>query len=144
MKRHPKPQPESPKPFVWPRADPVALAAFDPETKECSMNCGQSTHDPRSWKECKFMCDECYTKQPMSKPIHEQIVAKIPLYETLSFAESGAVAVIVSNADEFGYGNLMAWLATMWNVRLMEKMPHLKEGELPMPTVTTTPYPIKP
>jgi hypothetical protein len=46
-------------PIVWPRADPTALAAFDPATKRCTMNCGQSTMDPRSAKECKLLCDDC-------------------------------------------------------------------------------------
>lgn len=51
--------PTPPKEFVWPRSDPAALAAFDESTKVCTMNCGQSTHDPRSKKECKFQCDDC-------------------------------------------------------------------------------------
>lgn len=45
---------------VYPRSDPAALAAFDPKSKVCSMNCGQALGDPRSAKECKFQCDECW------------------------------------------------------------------------------------
>jgi len=60
MKRTPKIPPPPPKPFVWPRADPVALAAFDPATKECHMNCSRGGDDPRSMNEVKFMCDDCY------------------------------------------------------------------------------------
>jgi len=45
--------------MIWPRSDPLALARFDPATKICTMNCGPSTHDPRSEKECKFQCTDC-------------------------------------------------------------------------------------
>lgn len=48
-----------PKPIQWPRADPAELAKFDPATKYCDLNCGQSTHDPRLWKECLYLCDLC-------------------------------------------------------------------------------------
>ncbi|MDH1335849.1 hypothetical protein N5D77_18150 [Comamonas thiooxydans] len=48
------------EPPPWPRADPKALAAFDPATKVCSHNCGQSKNDPRSENECKFLCDLCW------------------------------------------------------------------------------------
>ncbi|EAQ6244211.1 hypothetical protein B1S15_24475 [Salmonella enterica] len=44
----------------WPRADPEALAAFDPDTKTCTMNCGPHAADPRSSKERKFLCQDCY------------------------------------------------------------------------------------
>lgn len=47
-------------PVPWPRADPKALAAFDPATKVCSHNCGQAVGDPRSENECKFLCDLCW------------------------------------------------------------------------------------
>lgn len=50
--------------IVWPRADPAALATFDPRTKVCSMNCGPSTHDPRSATERKLLCDDCYPANP--------------------------------------------------------------------------------
>lgn len=43
----------------WPRADPEALAAFDPSTKTCVMNCGPHVDDPRSAVERFFLCDEC-------------------------------------------------------------------------------------
>lgn len=46
---------------IWPRADPEALARFDPSTKVCVMNCGQSLLDPRTKEECKFLCDDCET-----------------------------------------------------------------------------------
>lgn len=44
---------------TWPRADPEALAAFDPDTKTCTMNCGPHAADPRSSKERKFLCQDC-------------------------------------------------------------------------------------
>jgi hypothetical protein len=43
----------------WTRADTSALAKFDPSTKVCTMNCGRHVDDPRSPKECKFLCDDC-------------------------------------------------------------------------------------
>jgi hypothetical protein len=46
-------------PLIFSRADPVALARFDPATKFCTMNCGPHRDDPRSDKERKFLCDEC-------------------------------------------------------------------------------------
>lgn len=43
----------------WKRADPDELAAFDPSTKACAMNCGPCVGDPRSEKERRFLCDDC-------------------------------------------------------------------------------------
>lgn len=54
----------------WPRADPVALAAFDPASKTCTMNCGPHGLDPRSRKERKFLCDDC---EPYKPSVHEQL-----------------------------------------------------------------------
>ncbi len=42
------------------RADPESLARFNPETKICTMNCGPHKDDPRSTKERKFLCGDCY------------------------------------------------------------------------------------
>lgn len=50
---------EAPRLPVWERADPAALAAFDPRTKRCTHNCGPSRMDPRTAVECKFLCDLC-------------------------------------------------------------------------------------
>jgi hypothetical protein len=61
------PQAPGSAPFYWPRSDPEALAKFDPDSKICTMNCGSSTHDPRSKKECKFQCTDCITVQPNNK-----------------------------------------------------------------------------
>lgn len=47
--------------IVWPRACPAALAAFDPTTKVCTMNCGPHASDPRSEKERRLLCDDCLT-----------------------------------------------------------------------------------
>lgn len=47
------------KPLSWPRTDPAELAKFDPRTKQCTMNCGPHSLDPRSRKERLFQCDEC-------------------------------------------------------------------------------------
>lgn len=48
-----------PAPIVFRRADPEALAKFDPTTKECTMNCGPHGLDPRSKIERLFMCGDC-------------------------------------------------------------------------------------
>jgi len=55
-----KPATPAAQPIVWPRADPIALASFDPATKRCEMNCGPSSLDPRSAKERKFLCGDCF------------------------------------------------------------------------------------
>lgn len=47
------------QPIDWPRADPVALAAFDPATRTCNMNCGKHAQDPRSREERLFLCSDC-------------------------------------------------------------------------------------
>jgi hypothetical protein len=47
------------QPLVFTRADPKALAAFDPRTKQCTMNCGPHRDDPRTWQERQFLCPEC-------------------------------------------------------------------------------------
>ncbi len=59
MAKAKKPPSKPAPPMVWERADPVALANFDPSTKHCDMNCGKHAHDPRSYKELKFMCRDC-------------------------------------------------------------------------------------
>lgn len=46
-------------PIVWPRADPAALAAFNPDTKLCVMNCGPHVDDPRTSAERKLLCGDC-------------------------------------------------------------------------------------
>lgn len=46
-------------PLQWPRADPAALARFDPSTKLCTMNCGPHRDDPRTRAECKLLCGDC-------------------------------------------------------------------------------------
>lgn len=58
--RKARPAPPAPAvPIEWPRADPVALAAFDPSTKRCCMNCGPASGDPRTRAERLFLCDDC-------------------------------------------------------------------------------------
>jgi hypothetical protein len=57
-------------PINFPRSDPTELAAFDPRTKECTMNCGPHSADPRSDKERKFQCDECLPVAPASTKEH--------------------------------------------------------------------------
>lgn len=50
-------------PIEFQRADPEALAKFDPRTKVCTMNCGPHRDDPRGNKERKFLCDDCETRE---------------------------------------------------------------------------------
>jgi hypothetical protein len=52
-------QPAPEAPIAWERADPAALAAFDPSSKSCDMNCGKHGLDPRSREERLFLCDLC-------------------------------------------------------------------------------------
>lgn len=47
----------------WPRAEPGALASFDPSTKQCTHNCGPAADDPRSDAERKLLCDLCDSEQ---------------------------------------------------------------------------------
>ncbi|MDH4602403.1 hypothetical protein [Pseudomonas syringae] len=63
-------RPAAEKLIDWPRADPVALAAFDPASKTCMMNCGPHGLDPRSREERKLLCDDCEQYQPS---VHEQL-----------------------------------------------------------------------
>lgn len=53
---------------TYPRADPAALADFDPASKLCTMNCGPAIDDPRSAIERRFLCPDCVvvrTEPPM-------------------------------------------------------------------------------
>lgn len=63
-------KPPPAKPIVWTRADPAALAAFDPATKVCTMNCGPALGDPRSAEERKLLCDECVDAVPQYRCLY--------------------------------------------------------------------------
>lgn len=52
-------QPAADTPIDWPRADPAALANFDPATKTCNMNCGPHAQDPRCRNERLLLCSDC-------------------------------------------------------------------------------------
>jgi hypothetical protein len=54
-------KPNPTPPLVFTRADPAALALFDPATKKCVMNCGPHKDDPRSRVERQFLCGDCLT-----------------------------------------------------------------------------------
>lgn len=56
-------------PIHWPRADPEALARFDPRTKACTMNCGPSSADPRTAAERKLLCDDCLPNPGAASPL---------------------------------------------------------------------------
>lgn len=57
----PKAEAQRTVPIQWPRADPAALARFDPRTKQCTMNCGPHMLDPRTEKERRLLCGDCLT-----------------------------------------------------------------------------------
>jgi len=76
-------------PMEWARADPAALAAFDPATKTCTMNCGPHGLDPRSRKERLFLCDDCDCHAAphelegtpaMTEPKNDAITLELPGY----------------------------------------------------------------
>ncbi len=52
-------------PMEWPRADPEALAKFNPASKVCTMNCGPSTDDPRTWQERLLLCTDCLPREAL-------------------------------------------------------------------------------
>lgn len=61
-RKTPASAPKAPeKAIAWTRADPAALARFDPASKLCVMNCGPHRLDPRTREECKFLCGDCLT-----------------------------------------------------------------------------------
>lgn len=62
--RKSKPAPPPAAPIEWTRADPAALAKFDPASKVCTMNCGPHGLDPRSRAERLLLCDDCETVAP--------------------------------------------------------------------------------
>lgn len=64
------PKPSADIASMFPRADPALLATFDERSKRCEMGCGQHALDPRSWKECKFMCGDCSSVVPRVRVIH--------------------------------------------------------------------------
>lgn len=68
--RKPKPEQTPPAPIEWPRAAPAELAAFDPSTRRCTMNCGPSGLDPRSRAERLLLCDDCEVVPPAPKPVN--------------------------------------------------------------------------
>lgn len=74
--------------------------------------------------------------------IFREIENKCSLFESLSNGEKVAVRNCLEEAEIYGYGNLMAWLLTAWNLNLLPQMPNLKKGELPIPERGVTPYPI--
>lgn len=54
-----KPDPRVFRTPIFTRADPATLAAFDPESKRCTMNCGPHRDDPRTHAERKLLCRDC-------------------------------------------------------------------------------------
>lgn len=98
-----KPAPEPP--IVWERADPAALAAFDPASKTCTMNCGKHAHDPRSYKELKFMCDDCDCHEPKGTQfmLTERPQEQAPGFDPVAIeraALKGQVSGLVSLLEE--------------------------------------------
>lgn len=59
------------EPIEWPRADPAALAKFDPQSKVCTMNCGPHGLDPRTRAERLLLCDDCEPVKSRAQQISE-------------------------------------------------------------------------
>ena len=57
-------QPKPSRPLHFTRADPKALAAFDPDSKVCAMNCGPHRDDPRTQAERMLLCGDCWPAIP--------------------------------------------------------------------------------
>lgn len=53
----------APVPITFTRADPAALAAFDPTSKVCVMNCGPHRGDPRTPAERRLLCEDCVPRE---------------------------------------------------------------------------------
>lgn len=64
-----KPAPPVLKPIVFERANPFKLALFNPDSKQCTMNCGPHRDDPRSYAERKFLCDDCFIDRNFSSGV---------------------------------------------------------------------------
>lgn len=101
-------------PIEWPRADPEALARFDPKTKTCTMNCGPHEHDPRSWAECKFLCDDCLITERAKMKNCEALgmirEARALLRDEAKDANSRELAMVLTKLDE----------AELWRQRDMQ------------------------
>ncbi|MDA8260220.1 MAG: hypothetical protein M0Z99_32080 [Betaproteobacteria bacterium] len=54
---------DSVAPITFPRANPDELEGFYISTKQCTMNCGRHSEDPRSEKERRFLCTDCLITQ---------------------------------------------------------------------------------
>lgn len=80
-----KPSTPPSQPIIWPRADRAALAAFDPRTKQCTMNCGPHADDPRLDKERKLLCDDCDPVDLMKVPCRR---CGIPAEERLGMVDN--------------------------------------------------------
>ena len=91
-------------PINWPRADPVALASFDPRTKTCSMNCGPHALDPRTKAERMFLCDECFVNEVPPMKICEALgkirEARALLRDEAKTANSRELAMVLTKLDE--------------------------------------------
>lgn len=94
MKKAKLAKPAAECPIEWPRADPVALATFDPATKTCVMNCGPHGLDPRSREERKFLCTDC---EPYRPSVHEQLRESLAREAALR-AELEALRAVTPNA----------------------------------------------
>ena len=103
--KHKKDQQQPVVPIEWTRADPAELARFDPATKRCSMNCGKSALDPRSYNELKFLCDDCYT------------VSVKPGSTTSDKYRAELYDEVWQKAKDMGFGNVTMALAELAGLR---------------------------
>lgn len=108
--RKPKPEQAPPAPIEWTRADPAELAAFDPSTRRCTMNCGPHGLDPRSRAERLLLCDDCETVRsirPASLRIdHKTTEEKDPM-NTAATPEQAAALTARELANYLSRGDLV-------------------------------------
>jgi hypothetical protein len=73
----------------------------------------------------------------MNRLIEKQIMAT-PM---ISSAEALAIYQTLNSAERFGYGNLMAWLATAWAVKLRDEEGMSEEASIDFVS-NRGPYPL--
>jgi len=107
-------------PIEWPRADPQALASFDPRSKCCTMNCGPSADDPRSAAERLLLCGDCVLNEPTGDQMDTG-----PIATELRNTAAKVKQVEVQSSDDFDLlrdaGDLLRVLAN-----LMDGKPPIK------------------
>jgi hypothetical protein len=87
------------QPQDFPRSDPAELAAFDPSTKVCTMNCTPCRVDPRSAAERKLQCDDCYPAPPPASPSRCPCCADLPVLQAQVDSLKAALLKVLDTRD---------------------------------------------